>query len=112
MSTGTATPGLVVTATDPIRSFLSSAAASPDLAADLRDLASALSSAPAVPYRSIRAIWCADSSPARPPLRQLLQGAQFVLSSPKPREKVSHSHGSARCQGWCGVAEDGLLILL
>ncbi|XP_051199178.1 uncharacterized protein [Lolium perenne] len=87
MSTGTATPGLVVTATDPIRSFLSSAAASPDLAADLRDLASALSSAPAVPYRSIRAIWCADSSPGRPPLRQLLQGAQFVLSSPKPREK-------------------------
>ncbi|KAK1602511.1 hypothetical protein QYE76_072011 [Lolium multiflorum] len=87
MSASSASPGLVVTATDPIRAFLSSAAASPDLAADLRDLASALSSEPTVPYRSIRAIWCADSSPARPPLRQLLQGAQFVLSSPKPREK-------------------------
>lgn len=87
MSTGTVTPGLVVTATDPIRSFLSSAAGSPDLSDDLRDLASALSSGSAVPYRSIRAIWCADCSRGRPPLRQLLQGAQFVLSSPKPREK-------------------------
>lgn len=87
MSAGAATPGLVITTTDPIRSFLSSAAASTDLADDLRDLASALSSEPAVPYRSIRAIWCADSSHGRPPLRQLLQGAQFVLSSPKPREK-------------------------
>lgn len=87
MSAGTVTPGLVVTATDPIRSFLSSAAGSPDLSDDLRDLASALSSESAVPYRSIRAIWCADCSRGRPPLRQLLQGAQFVLSSPKPREK-------------------------
>ncbi|XP_044971561.1 uncharacterized protein LOC123436370 [Hordeum vulgare subsp. vulgare] len=87
MSAGTATPGLVVTATDSIRSFLSSATGSPDLSDDLRDLASALSSEPAVPYRSIRAIWCADCSRGRPPLRQLLQGAQFVLSSPKPREK-------------------------
>uniref|UniRef100_A0ACD5U4H8 Uncharacterized protein n=1 Tax=Avena sativa TaxID=4498 RepID=A0ACD5U4H8_AVESA len=87
MSAGTSSPGLLVAATDPIRSFLSSSAASPDLSADLRDLASALSSDQAVPYRSIRAIWCADSSADRPPLRQLLQGAQFVLSSPKPREK-------------------------
>ncbi|KQJ97959.1 uncharacterized protein LOC100838611 [Brachypodium distachyon] len=87
MSGATATPGLVLAATDPIRSFLSSAAASADLAADLRDLASALASEPSVPYRSIRAIWCADSSPDRPPLRQLLRDAQFVLLSPKPREK-------------------------
>ncbi|GJM91572.1 hypothetical protein PR202_ga07955 [Eleusine coracana subsp. coracana] len=82
------TPGLVVAATDPIRSFLSSAAASEDLAADIRDLASALSSEPAISYRSLRAIWCAASPDARPPLRDLLHGTEFVLRSPKPREKV------------------------
>ncbi|KAK3157245.1 hypothetical protein QOZ80_2AG0118260 [Eleusine coracana subsp. coracana] len=81
------TPGLVVAATDPIRSFLSSAAASEDLAADIRDLASALSSEPAISYRSLRAIWCAASPDARPPLRDLLHGTEFVLRSPKPREK-------------------------
>ena len=100
MSAGTAAPGLVVTVTDPIRSFLSFAAGSPDLSDDLRGLASALSSERAVPYRSIRAIWCADCSRGRPPLRQLLQGAQFVLSSPKPREKVSYSHGDTRGLSW------------
>ncbi|XP_062200169.1 uncharacterized protein LOC133902866 [Phragmites australis] len=83
----TTPPGLAVTATDPIRSFLFSAAASGDLAADLRGLASSLSSEPALPYRSLRAIWCASSPAARPPLRGLLRGTQFVLPSPKPREK-------------------------
>ncbi|TVU31532.1 hypothetical protein EJB05_23219, partial [Eragrostis curvula] len=91
METTTATtataPGLVIAATDPIRSFLSSSAASEDLAADLRDLASTLSSEAAVPYRSLRAIWCGASADARPPLRLLLQGTEFVLPSPKPREK-------------------------
>lgn len=88
MATTTAAPGLTVAATDPIRSFLSSTAASGDLDADLRELASALSSEPDVPYRSLRAIWCAASPDARPPLRSLLRGADFVLPSPKPREKV------------------------
>ena len=88
MATTTAAPGLAVTATDPIRSFLSSSAASGDLDADLRELASALSSEPDVPYRSLRAIWCAAPPDARPPLRGLLRGADFVLPSPKPREKV------------------------
>ncbi|RLN16312.1 uncharacterized protein C2845_PM02G18970 [Panicum miliaceum] len=87
MATTAAATGLAVAATDPIRSFLSSAAASGDLGADLRELASALSSEPAVPYRSLRAIWCAASPDARPPLRSLLRGADFVLPSPKPREK-------------------------
>ncbi|KAL6642625.1 hypothetical protein ACP70R_020806 [Stipagrostis hirtigluma subsp. patula] len=87
MAATTAPPGLAVAATDPIRSFLSSAAASEDLAADLRSLASSLSSDPAVPYRSLRAVWCAAPPDARPPLRQLLRGAEFVLPSPKPREK-------------------------
>ncbi|CAN6305751.1 unnamed protein product [Urochloa humidicola] len=87
MATTTAAPGLAVAATDPIRSFLTSAAASDDLDADLRELASALSSGPDVPYRTLRAVWCATSPDARPPLRSLLQGADFVLPSPKPREK-------------------------
>lgn len=87
MATTTAAPGLTVATTDPIRSFLSSVASSGDLDTDLRDLACALTSDPAVPYRSLRAIWCAASPDARPPLRSLLLGADFVLPSPKPREK-------------------------
>uniref|UniRef100_A0A0E0JXJ6 Uncharacterized protein n=1 Tax=Oryza punctata TaxID=4537 RepID=A0A0E0JXJ6_ORYPU len=79
--------GLVVAATDPLRAFLSSAAASHDLPADLRDLASSLASHSSVPYGSLRDIWCAASPAARPPLRRLLHGADFLLSSPKPREK-------------------------
>ncbi|ONM00143.1 hypothetical protein Zm00014a_003943 [Zea mays] len=87
MAMTTAVTGLAVAATAPIRSFLSSAAASVSLPADLRDLASDLASDPAVSYRSLRAIWCATSPDTRPPLRDLLQGADFVLPSPKPREK-------------------------
>uniref|UniRef100_A0A0E0CI79 Uncharacterized protein n=1 Tax=Oryza meridionalis TaxID=40149 RepID=A0A0E0CI79_9ORYZ len=79
--------GLVVAATDPLRAFLASAAASHDLPADLRDLASSLAAHSAVPYRSLRDIWCAASPGARPPLRRLLHGADFLLSSPKPRDK-------------------------
>ncbi|BAS77733.1 Os02g0225300 [Oryza sativa Japonica Group] len=56
--------GLVVAATDPLRAFLASAAASHDLPADLRDLASSLAARSAVPYRSLRDIWCAASSTA------------------------------------------------
>ncbi|CAD6204608.1 unnamed protein product [Miscanthus lutarioriparius] len=87
MATTTAAPGLAVAATDPIRSFLLTAAASVDLAADLRDLASDLISDPAVSYRALRTIWCANPPDTRPQLRDLLQGADFVLRSPKPREK-------------------------
>ncbi|XP_066376223.1 uncharacterized protein [Miscanthus floridulus] len=87
METTTAAPGLAVAATDPIRSFLLTAAASVDLAADLRDLASDLISDPAVSYRALRTIWCATPPDTRPQLRDLLQGAEFVLPSPKPREK-------------------------
>lgn len=87
MAMTTAVTGLAVAATAPIRSFLSSATASVSLPADLRDLASDLASDPAVSYRSLRAIWCATSPDTRPPLRDLLQSADFVLPSPKPREK-------------------------
>ncbi|XP_066385292.1 uncharacterized protein [Miscanthus floridulus] len=84
MTTTTAAPGLAVAATDPIRSFLLTAAASVDLAADLRDLASGLISDPAVTYRALRTIWCVTPPDTRPQLRDLLQGADFVLPSPKP----------------------------
>ncbi|KAL5231178.1 hypothetical protein ABZP36_029954 [Zizania latifolia] len=81
------TSDLVVATTDPLRSFLSAADASGDLSADLRDLASTLATQSAVPYRSIRDIWCAASPHARPPLRHLLRGTSFVVTSPKPRDK-------------------------
>uniref|UniRef100_A0A0D9XMV7 Uncharacterized protein n=1 Tax=Leersia perrieri TaxID=77586 RepID=A0A0D9XMV7_9ORYZ len=75
--------GLVLAATDPLRAFLATAAATQHLPADLRDLASQ----PAVPYRSLREIWCAASPDTRPPLRRLLHSTEFLLPSPKPREK-------------------------
>lgn len=106
-TTATTAPGLVVSATDPIRSFLSSSAASEDLDTDLRDLASALSSKPTVPYRSLRAIWCAASAETRPPLRGLLRGAEFVMPSPKPREKVLLLFRPLVC---CGPASAWVLI--
>lgn len=85
--------GLVVANNDTIRSFLLSAAAARSggdgsLGTELRDLASSLSSQSSVPYRSLRAIWLAIPAAERPPLRRLFDGADFVFSSPKPREKV------------------------
>lgn len=86
--------GLVVANNDTIRSFLLSAATrcggggGGSLGAELRDLASYLSSQSSVPYRSLRAIWFAIPAAERPPLRRLFDGADFVFSSPKPREKV------------------------
>ncbi|OAY85186.1 hypothetical protein ACMD2_12304 [Ananas comosus] len=85
--------GLVVANNDTIRSFLLSAATrcggggGGSLGAELRDLASYLSSQSSVPYRSLRAIWFAIPAAERPPLRRLFNGADFVFSSPKPREK-------------------------
>jgi hypothetical protein len=111
----TVAPGLVVAATDPIRSFLSSASASEYHAADIRGLASALSSESAVPYRSLRAIWCAVSLDARPPLRDLLQGTEFVLPSPKPREKVLRHFALRGCdpaEAWVLIPTFGWVWLL
>ncbi|XP_020093458.1 uncharacterized protein LOC109714584 [Ananas comosus] len=85
--------GLVVANNETIRSFLLSAATrcggggGGSLGAELRDLASYLSSQSSVPYRSLRAIWFAIPAAERPPLRRLFNGADFVFSSPKPREK-------------------------
>ncbi|GJN20214.1 hypothetical protein PR202_gb07563 [Eleusine coracana subsp. coracana] len=104
--------GLVVAATDPIRSFLSSAALHPKTSRrDIRDLASALSSEPAISYRSLRAIWCAASPDARPPLRDLLHGTEFVLRSPKPaRRFFVFFCPSWWCPDSCGPAKAWVLI--
>ncbi|XP_072962961.1 uncharacterized protein [Typha angustifolia] len=82
--------GLVIANNEVIRSFLLSAASGDHddhLGAELRELASVLSSRSSVSYRSIRSIWSAIPAAARPSLRRLFDGAEFVFSSPKPREK-------------------------
>ncbi|XP_073002066.1 uncharacterized protein [Typha latifolia] len=82
--------GLVIANNEVIRSFLLSAASGDHddhLGAELQELASVLSSRSSVSYQSIRSIWSALPAAARPSLRRLFDGAEFVFSSPKPREK-------------------------
>lgn len=81
-------PGLVVSTTEPILSFLTSASTDPHLSHELQQIASNLSSKPNVPYKSLRALWVASDASTRPQLAQLFSGCEFVLTSPKPREKV------------------------
>ncbi|XP_068307024.1 uncharacterized protein [Pyrus communis] len=80
-------PGLVVSTTEPILSFLTSASTDPDLSHELQQIASNLSSKPSVPYKSLRALWVASDASTRPQLARLFSGCEFVLTSPKPREK-------------------------
>ncbi|XP_050150117.1 uncharacterized protein LOC126625091 isoform X1 [Malus sylvestris] len=80
-------PGLVVSITEPILSFLTSASTDPHLSHELQQIASNLSSKPTVPYKSLRALWVASDASTRPHLAQLFSGCEFVLTSPKPREK-------------------------
>lgn len=80
-------PGLVVSTTEPILSFLISASTDPHLSHELQQIASNLSSKPNVPYKSLRALWVASDASTRPQLAQLFSGCEFVLTSPKPREK-------------------------
>ncbi|XP_015896872.3 uncharacterized protein LOC107430544 [Ziziphus jujuba] len=88
MSTGQSNPqGLVICVNDSIHSFLNSASRDPQLPQELKQIASELSSKPNVPYKFLRAIWFASNVSARPKLIQLLAGSDFVLPSPKPREK-------------------------
>ncbi|KAM1236473.1 hypothetical protein TB1_036943 [Malus domestica] len=80
-------PGLVVSTTEPILSFLTSASTDPHLSHELQQIASNLSSKPTVPYKSLRALWVASDASTRPHLAQLFSGCKFILTSPKPREK-------------------------
>ncbi|XP_074559873.1 uncharacterized protein LOC141815906 [Curcuma longa] len=80
--------GLNVDNTEAIRSFLISASTGVhSLPDNLRDVASALLPESSVSYRSLRSIWHALPPSDRPALRHLFKGADFVFSSPKPREK-------------------------
>ncbi|KAK3029905.1 hypothetical protein RJ639_038528 [Escallonia herrerae] len=87
VSPDSATAGLTISATEALRSFLTSAASNTALSSDLRSTASSLSLRPSVPYKSLRSIWIASDPSTRPGLASILSGSQFVLTSPKPREK-------------------------
>ncbi|KAL6176023.1 hypothetical protein ACLB2K_052659 [Fragaria x ananassa] len=80
-------PGLVISTTEPILSFLISASTDPHLSKELQQTASKLSSKSNVPYRAIRALWVASRASTRPQLIHLFSGSGFVLTSPPPREK-------------------------
>ncbi|XP_059440817.1 uncharacterized protein LOC132173361 [Corylus avellana] len=80
-------PGLVISSTEGIRLFLSTASEDPHLSPELRQIASDLSSQCNVPYKSLRALWFASRPSTRPALIQLFSGSEFVFTSPKPREK-------------------------
>lgn len=88
MKTEPASPvGLVISSTEGIRLFLSTASEDPHLSSELRQIASDLSSQGNVPYKSLRALWFASRPSTRPALIQLFSGSEFVFTSPKPREK-------------------------
>ncbi|KAJ0053350.1 hypothetical protein Pint_03457 [Pistacia integerrima] len=80
-------PGLIISTTQSIRSFLLSASKDSHLSPQLQQLALDLTSLTTVPYKSIRDIWMASHPAARPELIHLFSGSEFVLNSPKPREK-------------------------
>lgn len=80
--------GLRISMTEPIRSFLLSASKDGDVPRELQDLALNLSSKNNLHYKSFRSIWIRSPPSTRPPdLIRLFSGSNFILSSPKPREK-------------------------
>lgn len=82
-------PGLVITVTESLRSFLLSASNDRRLPQELRELAFTLSSRTNAPYKQIRSIWIVSDVDTRPGLISLFSGSNFVFPSPKPREKVN-----------------------
>ncbi|KAL0728864.1 hypothetical protein Bca4012_024957 [Brassica carinata] len=79
--------GLILSATESMRSFLALACDDRRLSEELRDIASDLSSRNTVPYKFLRAIWTGSDPSTRPDLLGLFSGSDFVFTSPKPREK-------------------------
>ncbi|KAL3645548.1 hypothetical protein CASFOL_010728 [Castilleja foliolosa] len=79
--------GLIITATDDIRTFLTAASADSHLSKDFRDLSSSLIINSTVPYKSLKTIWFGSRRETRPDLSSLLHGSNFIFTSPKPREK-------------------------
>ncbi|KAF3677307.1 putative NADH dehydrogenase [ubiquinone] 1 alpha subcomplex subunit 1-like [Capsicum annuum] len=79
--------GLIISTTETIRSFLAGASSEIELSDDLKKLASSLSDHQTVTYKHLRSIWVGSDPSTRPDLMRLLSGSNFVLCSPKPREK-------------------------
>ncbi|VVB15763.1 unnamed protein product [Arabis nemorensis] len=79
--------GLILSATESIRSFLDLASGDLRLSDELRGIASDLRSRNTVPYKLLRAIWAGSDPSTRPDLSGLFSGSDFVFTSPKPREK-------------------------
>ncbi|KAM7531002.1 hypothetical protein LguiB_034412 [Lonicera macranthoides] len=78
---------LIISNTDTIRSFLTTAGEDTRLSKHLRRTASSLSEQPSIPYKSLRSLWSALDPSNRPHLITLLSRSQFIFPSPKPREK-------------------------
>ncbi|CAH8329056.1 unnamed protein product [Eruca vesicaria subsp. sativa] len=79
--------GLILSVTEPMRSFLALASDDRRLSGELRDIASDLRPRKTVPYKLLRAIWTGSDPSTRPELLGLFSGSEFVFTSPKPREK-------------------------
>ncbi|EFH42205.1 hypothetical protein ARALYDRAFT_918360 [Arabidopsis lyrata subsp. lyrata] len=79
--------GLILSVTEPMRSFLAIASGDLRLSEELRGIASDLSSKNTVSYKLLRAIWTGSDPLTRPGLLGLFSGSDFVFTSPKPREK-------------------------
>ncbi|KAH7864707.1 hypothetical protein Vadar_032822 [Vaccinium darrowii] len=85
--TANPTGGLLVSNTNYIRSFLSTASNDPLLPQDLRQTAADLSSQSSIPYKALRSIWFSSKPDTRPELLSLFSGSDFIFTSPKAREK-------------------------
>ncbi|XP_010446072.1 PREDICTED: uncharacterized protein LOC104728841 [Camelina sativa] len=79
--------GLVISATETMRSFLAIASGDLRLSQELRGIASDLRSKNTIPYKLLRAIWTGSDPSTRPDLLGLFSGSDFVFNRPKPREK-------------------------
>lgn len=82
-------PGLIISNTESIRSFLLSASKDHKLSEELQKQALNLSSLNNVPYKSVRELWLESQHSTRPDLIHLFTRTEFVFTSPKPREKVN-----------------------
>lgn len=81
-------PGLIISNTETIRSFLIQASKDVQLSPELKDDALNLSSQTNIPYKALRNIWVSSPHSTRPDLLSVFSGSGFVFTSPKPRQKV------------------------
>ncbi|KAF6160101.1 hypothetical protein GIB67_018881 [Kingdonia uniflora] len=79
--------GLILSSNEKIHNFLLSVASDQNVTKEHQQIAANLSRETCIPYKSIRKIWFESSPSTRTNLVDLLNGSDFVLSSPKPREK-------------------------